>query len=107
MRLFGDFEEKGYRFRAFIPEAASEGIAFRVEILHADKPLHEFRVPMVYEPRFGPDAGDVRALEAVTAAPVPADGALAQGTRITFSNGGHQDVKEPIADVMRRLNISA
>jgi len=43
----------------------------------------------------------------VTAAPVPADGALAQGTRITFSNDGHQDVKEPIADVMRRLNISA
>ena len=24
----------------------------------------------------------------VTAAPVPADGMLAQGTRITFSNGG-------------------
>jgi hypothetical protein len=68
MRLFGNFEEKGYRFRAFIPEAASEDIAFRVEILHADKPLHEFRVPMVYEPRFGPDAGDVRTLEAFTAA---------------------------------------
>jgi len=68
MRLFGNFEEKGYRFRAFIPEAESEGIAFRVEILHADKPLHEFRVPMVYEPRFGPDVGDVRTLEAVTAA---------------------------------------
>ena len=66
MRLFGDFEEKGYRFRAFIPEAESDGIAFKVEISHADKALHEFRVPMLYEPRFGPDAGDVRALEAVT-----------------------------------------
>jgi hypothetical protein len=40
----------------------------------------------------------------VTAAPVPPDG---QGTRITLTNGGHQDVKEPIADVLRRLNISA
>ena len=40
----------------------------------------------------------------VTAAPMPPDGA---GTRITFTNGGHQDVKEPIADVLRRLNISA
>jgi hypothetical protein len=29
-----------------------------------------------------------------------------QGTRITFTNGGHQDVKELIADVLRRLNIS-
>ena len=38
----------------------------------------------------------------VIAAPLP-DG---QGTRITFTNGGHQDVKELIADVLRRLNIS-
>ena len=36
----------------------------------------------------------------VTAAPAPPDG---QGTRITFTNGGHQDVKELIADVLRRL----
>jgi hypothetical protein len=33
----------------------------------------------------------------ITAAP--------RGTRITFTNGGHQDVKELIADAMRRLNI--
>jgi hypothetical protein len=39
----------------------------------------------------------------VTAAPLP-DG---QGTRITFTNGGHQDVKELIADVLRGLNKSA
>jgi hypothetical protein len=39
----------------------------------------------------------------VTAAPLP-DG---QGTRITFTNGGHQDVKELVADVLRRLNNSA
>jgi hypothetical protein len=36
--------------------------------------------------------------------PMPPD---AQGTRITFTNGGHQDVKELIADVLRRLSISA
>jgi hypothetical protein len=39
----------------------------------------------------------------VTAAPLP-DG---QGTRITFTNGSHQDVKELVADVLRRLNITA
>jgi hypothetical protein len=39
----------------------------------------------------------------VAAVPLPPD---AQGTRITFTNGGHQDVKELIADVLRRLNIS-
>jgi hypothetical protein len=39
----------------------------------------------------------------VTATPLP-DG---QGTRITFNNGGHQDVKQLVADVLRQLNISA
>jgi hypothetical protein len=39
----------------------------------------------------------------VTATPLP-DG---QGTRITFNNGVHQDVKQLIADVLRQLNISA
>ena len=38
----------------------------------------------------------------ITAAPAPPDG---QGTRITFTNAGHQDVKELIADVLRRWNI--
>jgi hypothetical protein len=66
MRLYGDFEERGYRFRAYIPVEAADGNAFKVEILHADKPLHEFRVPMDYEPRYGADAGDVRRLEAIT-----------------------------------------
>ena len=40
----------------------------------------------------------------VTAVPLPPD---AQGTRITFTHGSHQGVKELIADVLRRLNISA
>jgi hypothetical protein len=39
----------------------------------------------------------------VTATPLP-DG---QGTRITLNNGGYQDVKQLIADVLRQLNISA
>jgi uncharacterized protein YlzI (FlbEa/FlbD family) len=37
----------------------------------------------------------------IAAAPAP------PGTRTTFTNGGQQDVKELIADVLRRLNISA
>jgi hypothetical protein len=43
----------------------------------------------------------------VTASSIPADEEPANGTRITFTNGGQQDVKEGIADVLRRLNISA
>jgi hypothetical protein len=40
----------------------------------------------------------------ITAAPLPPDG---QGTRIIFTNGSHQDIKEFIADALRRLNINA
>lgn len=40
----------------------------------------------------------------VTAAPLPPDG---QGTRITFTNGSHQDIKELIAEVQRQLNMNA
>ncbi|MBX9844938.1 MAG: hypothetical protein K2Z80_24315 [Xanthobacteraceae bacterium] len=43
----------------------------------------------------------------VTASSVPADEEPAGGTRITFTNGGQQDVKQGVADVLRRLNISA
>jgi hypothetical protein len=45
--------------------------------------------------------------EIVTCAPVPADARIEQGTRITFRNGGHQDVKELVADVLRVLTPSA
>jgi hypothetical protein len=49
--------------------------------------------------------------EVVTCAPVPKDGPLAGplkvGTRITFRNGTHQDVKELLDEVERRLNASA
>lgn len=45
--------------------------------------------------------------EIVTCEPVPKDAArLEQGTRITFRNGGQQDVKELVADVWRILNLS-
>jgi hypothetical protein len=43
----------------------------------------------------------------VTASSIAADEKLPGGTRITFTNGGQQDVKEGVADVLRRLNISA
>ena len=68
MQLYGEFDEKGYRFRASIPQKADEGQAFLVELLHADALLHAFRVPMEWEPRFGVDHADARRLEAITAA---------------------------------------
>jgi len=45
----------------------------------------------------------VNTREIVTCAPVPDDGRLEQGTRITFRNGGLQDVKERVDEVLRIL----
>ena len=49
----------------------------------------------------------VNAREIVSCAPLPADARLEQGTRITFRNGGQQDVKELIDDVLRILTAGA
>ena len=48
--------------------------------------------------------------EVLTFSPVPPDGPLAgpltQGTRIEFKNGRHQDVKELVDEVARKLGAS-
>lgn len=48
----------------------------------------------------------VNTREVVTCAPVPKDARLDQGTRITFRNGGQQDVKELVDDVLRILEAN-
>jgi hypothetical protein len=51
----------------------------------------------------------INSAEVVDFAPVPPDGALAgplkQGTRIKFKNGTHQDVKELVEEVTKRLSV--
>ncbi|GGL07019.1 hypothetical protein [Caulobacter rhizosphaerae] len=50
----------------------------------------------------------INTAEVLSFAPVPTDGPLRgpleAGTRIAFRNGKHQDVKEPVEAVERRLN---
>jgi hypothetical protein len=46
----------------------------------------------------------VNVREVVTCAPVPKDARLEHGTRITFRNGGQQDVKETVDEVLRILS---
>ena len=45
----------------------------------------------------------VNSEQIVTCAPVPDDSRLEQGTRITFRNGGQQDITELVQDVLRIL----
>ncbi len=50
----------------------------------------------------------VNSAEVISFAPVPPDGPLAgplkKGTRINFKNGTHQDVKEVVAEVTKKLS---
>jgi hypothetical protein len=50
----------------------------------------------------------VNSAEVNSFSPVPPDGPLAgplkKGTRINFKNGHHQDVKELVPEVTKRLN---
>lgn len=52
----------------------------------------------------------INTAEVVTVAAVPKDGPLAgplkTGTRINFRNGTHQDVKELLPEVTKRLNAA-
>ena len=66
MELYAEFEEKGYRFQAYIPDGSAEGQAFQVKIRAGWMKKHTISIPMAWEPRFGVDAGDHAKLEAVT-----------------------------------------
>uniref|UniRef100_B0T2G7 Uncharacterized protein n=1 Tax=Caulobacter sp. (strain K31) TaxID=366602 RepID=B0T2G7_CAUSK len=52
----------------------------------------------------------INTAEVLRFAPVPSDGPLAGpakvGTRIAFKNGEHQDVKELVDEVTRRMNAA-
>ncbi len=65
MKLYDEFEERGYKVQAFIPTSSSERNwivkAFKDGIL-----VQEIEIPMNIEPRFGVDSNDLRALEEET-----------------------------------------
>ena len=67
MTRYASLEEKGYTVEAFMPSSSSEPLAWTVRVSRGKELVREVRVPMSYEPRFGPDADDVRVLEEETA----------------------------------------
>lgn len=66
MDLYGQFMEKGYRVKAFLPSSDREPLQFTLRISIGDELKHTLTLPMVYPPRFGVDVGDLQALEGVT-----------------------------------------
>lgn len=63
---YGQFDEKGYHFQAYLPAGPDERTAFLVIVSHENQPQLELEVPMLYAPIFGVDAGDAAALEDAT-----------------------------------------
>lgn len=51
---------------AFMPESSTERQAWTIRVSRGKKLIREATVPMSYEPRYGPDASDVEALEEAT-----------------------------------------
>ncbi len=61
MKLYDEFEERGYKVQAFLPTNSSEK-DWIVKVF-----IKEIKIPMNIEPRFGVDSNDLRALEEETA----------------------------------------
>lgn len=63
MLLYGKFEDRGYKFEAYIPNSDAEPVAFELRIIIGEEPKYVLYVPMTYVPTFGVDAGDIQVLE--------------------------------------------
>lgn len=55
--------ERGYTVIAYLPTQRVSPLQFMVKVFRGGKEVREFYSPMTYEPRFGPDTGDVAVLE--------------------------------------------
>lgn len=70
MKLYGEFEEAGYRVRSYMPDSYNEPIEWYVKVTKQENgqeiTVKELRIPMLYAPIFGPDIGDVANLEQET-----------------------------------------
>jgi uncharacterized protein (DUF2384 family) len=64
MLLYGEFQDRGYTFEAYIPNSDAEPVAFELRILVGAHTKYVLLVPLLYTPTFGVDAGDMQKLEA-------------------------------------------
>lgn len=62
MRRWAAFTENGFLFEAFLPESEDESQVWTVRISR-DTEVHMRPLRLTWPPQFGPDAGDIAALE--------------------------------------------
>ena len=55
MLLYGEFQDRGYTFEAYIPNSDAEPVAFELRILVGAHSKYVLLVPLLYTPTFGVD----------------------------------------------------
>lgn len=65
MYLHSHFEEKGYRFEAYVPDSDVDPVEFELRILVDGTPKVSLSIPMTCRPVFGIDTDDLATLEMV------------------------------------------
>ena len=66
MKFMSEFEERGYKIQAFMPNKGSEPLEWVVKVFKEGVLVKEITIPMRIVPRFGPDTIDVQILEKET-----------------------------------------
>ncbi|MBS0598832.1 MAG: hypothetical protein JSR92_16275 [Proteobacteria bacterium] len=64
MLKWRDYSENGTLFEAFLPECDAEGISALLRAVRRGHVVAEHRVSLTWRPTFGPDGGDVQAMDA-------------------------------------------
>jgi hypothetical protein len=63
MTEWSRFERGGDTFIASLPDSAAEAQVFAICVMRGDRVIRSETVPLIHQPIFGPDVGDVAALE--------------------------------------------
>jgi len=63
MTEWSRFERGGDTFIASLPDSAAEAQVFAICVMRGDRVIRSETVPRIHQPIFGPDVGDIAALE--------------------------------------------
>ncbi len=61
---YGTFTLAGHAFACYLPDGPSDPQVWTIVVSEDGKEVRRETIPLLYEPRFGPDVGDVAARDA-------------------------------------------
>lgn len=119
MLKWAEFVDENTLYEAFLPESDLDGSAWLLRAVRRGHVVAERAVPMVHRPAFGPDSGDVLALEealdrlidSIRLSPAPEDVGSYQGSEISIAlpdpmqHGFLHGLKEGFLESVRDLEL--